>query len=462
MKRLHSHLLLCAAAVLTTVLGSCTKDIIEEQRAANSLLNIVTRAGDTDDDGSTAVKTGRIYIFDDEERCVSVLNIDETTQDATTKLPAGTYSVYAVGGFDVDRMSLPAQADAKPDSELQLLSDKVMDDLLLQHTEAMTLNDGDDRTLTLTLERQVLRLDQVTIKQVPDDVTRVEVVLEPFYKTVRLDGTFPTETETIATELTSLGEGKWQAEPQLYHFPSKGKPVITVRFTRPTGTKSFSYTAAEELPANHKVKIEGTYTQKEGVNITGVLTGSEWGEDKIITFEFDNESATGTDPADPDDDNTDPDNTDPDNNDPTPSTPTDTPEVGSFYQGCYVLSVNGNNATLVSPSEAYSIDVTKGDNAAKIETINNYLSSSKWNPGDDVTVSGTWRIPTEDEARAFLVDPTCVTITGTKDYFCLNNGELMAVTVTMNYATQSQTIKNTTSETGLSTRLRPVIDITLP
>ncbi len=447
MKR--QHLLIFCTAIMLLGLSSCSKDIVDEQRAANSLLNIVTRAGDTnDDDGATTVKTGRIYIFNDQLQCVSVLNIDEQTQDATTKLPAGTYSVYAVGGFDVDRMSLPTQSDAKPTSELQLLSDKVMDDLLMQHTEAMTLSDGDDRTLTLTLERQVLRIDQVAIKQVPDDVTKVEVILEPFYKKVCLDGTFPTETEAIPLELADQGEGKWLTEPELYHFPSKGKPVITVRFTRPSGTKSYSYTASEELPANHKVKIEGTYTQKEGVSLTGVLTGTEWGEDKVITFDFDDTNSTTTTPETGGEEG----------GGDTPST--DAPEVGSFYQGCYVLSVSGKNVTLVSPTEQIGLlDGTK-TNAQNIEILNNKLAT--WTAGDDVT--GNWRIPTEDEARTFLLDTNCVETSSTSgiDYFCMTGDELMVVTVKYSNKDNAQVIAGTSSDIAPRARLRPVIDITLP
>lgn len=447
MKR--QHLLIFCTAIMLLGLSSCSKDIVDEQRAANSLLNIVTRAGDTnDDDGATTVKTGRIYIFNDQLQCVSVLNIDEQTQDATTKLPAGTYSVYAVGGFDVDRMSLPTQSDAKPTSELQLLSDKVMDDLLMQHTEAMTLSDGDDRTLTLTLERQVLRIDQVAIKQVPDDVTKVEVILEPFYKKVCLDGTFPTETEAIPLELADQGEGKWLTEPELYHFPSKGKPVITVRFTRPSGTKSYSYTAAEELPANHKVKIEGTYTQKEGVSLTGVLTGTEWGEDKVITFDFDDTNSTT---PTPDNGENTGDNTGEDN----PST--DAPEVGSFYQGCYVLSVSGKNVTLVSPTEQANVATVSMSDEQALSAINDVLAT--WSAGDGV--NGTWRLPTEDEARAFLVDSNCVSISQRTEYFCLVGDDLMAVIVSYLQGDKKQVIKGTEDWSHLS-RLRPVIDITLP
>ena len=105
-------------------LAGCSKDIVDEQPQEVGdpcLLSIVTRGADgTDDDGTPGVKTGRIYVFDQDNNCVRILSTDEDTQGAETQLPAGSYSFYAVGGFDVERVSLPSQDDATPQSELQL------------------------------------------------------------------------------------------------------------------------------------------------------------------------------------------------------------------------------------------------------------------------------------------------------------------------------------------------------
>ena len=133
-------ILLLTALPLLLAFGGCSKEIIEENAQAepSCRLSIITRADD-----AQAVPTGRIYIFNTNNKCVATLPISEGASATPAQLPAGTYSVYAVGGLDVERFSLPSQSDASPTSELELLSGKVMDDLLLKHTEQMTLSDGD-------------------------------------------------------------------------------------------------------------------------------------------------------------------------------------------------------------------------------------------------------------------------------------------------------------------------------
>ena len=439
----HLNIMGFGAVAVLMALAGCSKDIVDEQPQEVGdpcLLNIVTRGADpTDDDGTPSVKTGRIYVFDEDNNCVSILTTDEDTQGAETQLPAGTYSFYAVGGFDVERVSLPSQDDATPQSELQLLSGKVMDDLLLAHTEPMTLTAGDNRTLTIQLERQVQRIDQVTIYQVPANVTGVELLIEPLYQKVCLDGTLPTATESATIVLDEGENGTWQAEPLLYLLPSKGKPVITVRFLYDGGSRSYSYSASEPMEANHKVKIEGTYRGSGlGVTLTGVLQGMAWGEDRTITFDFDetNSGDQGNNNEDPNE---------------------DAPTVGSSYKGCYVVGVSGNTVTLVSPTEKRNLVAIGKSNDEALAILESELA--EWTAGDNV--SGTWRIPTEDEARAFLVDKNCVEISSAQTYFCLVGSDLMAVEVRPNFATGTQYIKQTSDWEG-NTWLRPVVDITLP
>ncbi len=450
----HSSSFVLGAMAVLLALAGCSKDIVDEQAQDMGnpcQLTIVTR-GDatTDDEGAESVKTGRIYVFNQDNRCVSILSTDEDTQSAITQLPAGSYSFYAVGGFDVERMSLPTQDAASPQSELQLMSDKVMDDLLLAHTELMTLTADDNRTVTIQLERQVQRIDQVTIHQVPANVTGVELVIESLYQKVCLDGTLPTNaTESATITLDEDENGTWQAEPELYLLPSKGKPIITVRFLYDGGSKSYSYSASEPMEANHKVKIEGTYRGSGvGVQLTGVLQGMTWGEDRIITFDFD-ETNSGS--QDNNDDNGD------DNGQNNDNPGDDAPTVGSLFKGCYVVNVSGKNVTLVSPTEKRNLVPIGTSNDEALAILQSELAT--WTAGDNV--SGTWRIPTEDEARAFLVDKNCVEIEDAQTYFCLVGTELMAVEVRPNYASGTQSIKETTDWAG-NTWLRPVIDITLP
>lgn len=402
--------------------------------ARTSQLSITTRA-----DGDLAnIKDGRIYVFNQAGTCIEVLTTAEATQSATTLLAPGTYQVYAVGSEDLDRFSLPDKNNAKADSKITLNEGNAMEDFLTTQAQ-VTLEDGVTQQLNLQMERKVTSITSITIKKVPTDVTAVSVTIEPLYSSILLDGSFPNETEPAKMVLTKKEDGTWQTTPNMLHFPSKGKPTITITFTREDGLKSYSYTANEELAANHHFTIEGTYTQSQGVTLTGIIYNSEWGEDKTITFDFDDENISDNGSGD-----------DSGNTDVTMPTP------GSTYKGCYVVAVNGNKATLLSPTEnRYEVD--KEDMVTSLETVNDALST--W---PTVTnVSGTWRCPTENEARTYLSDPNCIQPTSTKTtYLFLENQELKAIMLTIDAGNGSRRITLPSTLEGWYL-LRPVIDVTV-
>lgn len=429
--------LFTAACCCIIALVGCSKEIIsdeENQLARTSQLSITTRA-----DGDLAnIKDGRIYVFNQAGTCIEVLTTAEATQSATTLLAPGTYQVYAVGSEDLNRFSLPDKDNAKADSKITLNEGNAMEDFLATQAQ-VTLEDGVTQQLSLHMVRKVTSLTSITIKKVPTDVTAVSVTIEPLYSSILLDGSFPNETEPAKMVLTKKEDGTWQTTPNMLHFPSKGKPTITITFTREDGLKSYSYTANEELAANHHFTIEGTYTQSQGVTLTGIIYNSEWGEDKTITFDFDDKNISDNGGGD-DSGNTD----------------VSMPTPGSTYKGCYVVAVNGNTATLLSPTEntGYSLAAyTQNDMNESIEIINQALET--WPSVNGV--SGAWRVPTETEARAFLMDENSGT-TSKRFYLFTDNGLLKNI----NWQTNDtgRFIKTYTS-IGSNSWLRPVIDVTV-
>ncbi len=430
--------LFTAACCCIIALVGCSKEIIsdeENQLARTSQLSITTRA-----DGDLAnIKDGRIYVFNQAGTCIEVLTTAEATQSATTLLAPGTYQVYAVGSEDLSRFSLPDKDNAKADSKISLNEGNAMEDFLATQAQ-VTLEDGVTQQLNLHMERKVTSLTSITIKKVPTDVTAVSVTLEPLYSSILLDGTFPNETEPAKMVLTKKEDGTWQTTPNMLHFPSEGKPTITITFTREDGLKSYSYTANEELAANHHFTIEGTYTQSQGVTLTGIIYNSEWGEDKTITFDFDDENISDNDGDD-----------DSGNTDVTMPTP------GSTYKGCYVVAVNGNKATLLSPTEKNNIKIYTDDLDAALETINNELSS--WSPVEDI--NGTWRVATEPEARIFITDPNSFNLTRSPCYYLISDGATLNEVEATVDSEGNKTAGATTDYFGLRSRLRPVIDVTI-
>jgi len=421
-----------------TLAAGCAKEVTDtiiSDEAKTCTLNIVTRNGGngtTDgDEGSTpTISEGRIYVMSG-TRCVGMIALSEGATATTLTLPAGSYEVYAVGGNDLARFTLPTEEEATTTSTIDVKTNSVMDDLLTQ-TATVTLTDGETRQLNMTLERRVLRIDEVTVKQVPEEVTAVELMVEPTYSTMTLAGEYGTGTKAVKIALTEATEGTWQVtQAQQYAYPTKGKPTITVRFTTANGVKSYSYEATEAWPANHKVSIVGTYTQPRGVSLSGTLTGTEWGEDITVSFDFDETNTTGTT----------------DNND----EPTETPAVGTLYKECYVVAAEGKNITVVSNTEHSGFQSQSSSGA--ITELSTALAS--W--PEENGVSGAWRIPTKEEATTFLSDPNYIPINnGIIKYYCMD-GETVrrAQTGSNRQVTINDVLNN-------EVFLRPVMDITLP
>lgn len=423
-----------------TLAAGCAKEVTDtiiSDEAKTCTLNIVTRNGGngtTDgDEGSTpTISEGRIYVMSG-TRCVGMIALSEGATATTLTLPAGSYEVYAVGGNDLARFTLPTEEEATTTSTIDVKTNSVMDDLLTQ-TATVTLSDGETRQLNMTLERRVLRIDEVTVKQVPEEVTAVELMVEPTYSTMTLAGEYGTGTKAVKIALTEATEGTWQVtQAQQYAYPTKGKPTITVRFTTTSGVKSYSYEATEAWPANHKVSIVGTYTQPRGVSLSGTLTGTEWGEDITVSFDFDETNTTGTT----------------DNND----EPTETPAVGTLYKGCYVVAAEGKNITVVSNTKKKGFATVDKKNDENIALLNQALANWPTENG----LEGTWRIPTVDEARIYLSRPDITSVSTLTPYYCMDGTILKTI-----FVDSSNTTKNLTTDMGETRYLRPVMDITLP
>ena len=425
--------------LLMMTIVSCEKELLldnSENDGQTSLvtsrLSITTRA--VDDEGQLqAVAQGRVYVFNAQDQCVEVLQTTAEEGTFSTELPVGTYTLYAVGADDLDRYVLPTKEDATPTSVITCAEGKQMDDLLLKKSN-VTLAKNASQHLSINLSRKVLCLNQVEIKNVPTEVTKVEVSLSPMYSGVCLNETYSeANPQTCTVSLTNQGEGLWQSEPKTYLFPSKDEPTITISFTTSEGTQSYSYSTNQTLEANHHVILSGTYEGHQGVSLTGVLLSEKWGEDITITFGFD-------DPTDSSD----------------PSSPSETPIAGKFYHDYYVVSVDQTNhkAVLLSKADVEHENLKINQNSC-MEQLNTLMSTLSKPSGCECA---DWRVPTLAEAQVFLYDPEAVTISGTKSFLCIYQSELGHIVI--KNSNGSLTEVNSGQGYTSSDVLRPVIDIT--
>ena len=257
-------------------ISGCAGEVFNESAVSENtgVLRVMTRNGD---EGTTPLSGASVYLFNSSNACVSILTSESTGAYASAKLPAGTYTLCALGGEGLSHLVLPTQTEATPTFVLTLAENQSLGDLLMKQ-HSVTLADGETEDVPLVLERKVLEISSVTISQVPDDVTGVQVSLDPLYGQVQLNGEYVTSsTAPCVITLTSQGSGTWAATPQRITFPSKSELVITITFTSEGAEpRSYSYTAGGALEANHKFNLEGTYTEPLGVTITGTITAQAW------------------------------------------------------------------------------------------------------------------------------------------------------------------------------------------
>ncbi len=381
-------MLLVSCVVMLT---SCSKTVsdIDDPTASyggNSSIDIVTRSGDQD---ATISYPVNVFLFNSNSTCIAVQTLaDENDNLSFDELKAGTYHVYAVGGAEESRYTLPTQEAAAATSVITLQEGKTHEDLMLANN-TVTIGPNETNQLTLAMLRVVCMLKTIEVKQVPSDVDAVSITVTPLRETVQLNGEVSGDEGSFTVALTEQSDGTtWKNSAQQYMLPSVGNATITIRMTKGETTRSYSYTCTEAFAANYKINIDATYTGAT-FELTGTITGATWAGERTITFEFDETSST-------DSGNEDPGNNDPGNNNNNDALDGPAPTVGTNYQGTYVLrSVdNGDNTTtvtLMSATQVKDLVFTANDQETIKTTVDAAVAS--------LSVEGIngWRLPTTEE-----------------------------------------------------------------
>lgn len=433
MKNKTINLLLLFTAVAT--LFSCEKyseDTEFTNKEANSTLIIRTRAltqGETDE--SEISYPINIYLFS-ENKCIETTTIESEETPISLKLPEGIYDVYAIAGADAETYDLPTKENATKESIINLKADKTHNDLMTAKNN-VTLTYGEENTLTLSLERKVMLLENVAIKNVPSNVTAVSVTISPLYENILLNGEYSGTNGSQTIDLTKGSDGTtWENNYNTYLLEAYGQATIKVSLKTDAATKSYSYISTDELKANYKINISGTYNEN-GITLNGTITGATWEGVKNINFNFDENGSTTDETVTPgtDDGN--------DEEDTGETVTGNAPEVGTLYNGCYVLkseqTENGTKVTLMSTTSENELIFTDNDQSSIKEAIDEKIANIS--TGID-GVEGL-RLPTLEELKYIknnletvnsnldkLGKPRFLTNSGTLySYYYLDNDEII-------------------------------------
>lgn len=389
---LKSFLLL--VAVMT--LFSCEKysgDDDWESKEANSTLVVRTRAAMAVVDEEAKVSYPvNIYIFNGSGVCVGVETISSDADELKLSLPEGRYDVYAIAGAEADDYELPTKEDATEDAVIALKDGHAHGDLMTAGN-SVSLAYGEENTLTLSLERKVMMLETVTINNVPSNVTAVSVTVAPLYENIMLNGGYSGDNGEYTVSLAKGETGNtWKSGASVYLPEASAAATVKVSFTTDDKTISYSYTCPEELKANYKINISGTYSG-DGVELNGSIIGETWAGTTNVTFEFsDNGSSESGVTGD----------------DETPSNDV-APEVGTLYEGCYVLrkeQPDGNTVvTLMSVNGKAYLDFDEEYDGQ--EQIKSVMDAGIEELTQDLNVDGIygWRLATLEDMEYIKSHP---------------------------------------------------------
>lgn len=397
-------------------LCSCSKEVMNDNRMEyDSRLTVLTRSDGENGDKVIATPV-RIYVFNSEEQCVTTKTQDGVDPTFSVELPEGEYDIYAIGGADEDCLVLPTLENAEKTSVISLKEGEMFGDLMTAHS-SVTLTKGSSNTTTMEMKRNVCQIVSITITGVPEEAEVVSVSIAPFYDSILLDGTYQGESGKCTIPLEKQGDGStWKNDAaNIYLLPSVGKPTISIMIDDST----YSYLCEKELSANRRISIDGTYTNV-GVVFTGTITGIAWDEEETVSFNFTDDDLVTTN-----------------NNEEVINVTI--PEIGSLYEGCYVLAVNGKQVTILSSIEENKIIKYDDTREVKEQKINNKLHN--WSVPN---VTATWELPSEaiinilNNEKSHITSPTL----GSKSYFCYTNSKIMAFTIKDSGVEYSSSITN--------------------
>lgn len=370
---------------------SCEKYTADEEfdlSEANSTLVVRTCLAPNEaglDESATISYPVNVFVFNEKGACVGVSVIGSEAENLSLKLPEGSYNIYAIAGADDNSYNIPTKENATKESSI-ILKDGFKHGDLMSACSNVVLANGEENTLTLSLERKVMMIESVSMTNIPDDVTAVSVSVSPLYEELLLDGSYLGENGVSTINLDKDVDGTWKNNSEVYLLEAADNATLKVSLTRGDDVDSYSYSCAEQLKANYKIHINGTYVNGtyggDEIKVSGTITGATWAGQIDVDFTFNNGEVTP-----PSEGNVDVD----------AEVKGNAPEVGTLYNDCYVLksdnSSNNTVVTLMSTCYWEKLEFVEGNQESLKEAIDAAFSK--------FTVEGidSWRLPTLDELR---------------------------------------------------------------
>ena len=432
MKRPALPLTLLLAALMAFF--SCDSYIYEDEPENEALLAVTTRAANANTNVCYPVA---LFIFSG-DKCTVIQKINSESDNVRVSLRAGDYDVYAIS--DINNYELPKKESATRLSPLRLKAGMSNHGDLMVARGTVKMETGKEHSLTLNMERKVLKLNEIKVQNIPATAKSVNVSVKPFTSMICIDGSHADDKTTYNVELKKQADGTtWLVSPNVFLLPAIDQVVeiaITIAFGDGT-SKKYSYKSAEPFKENAHVNILAKYeTLKTTLAIN--IQGEDWDEDQNIEYSFMEETSDPSQEGEHE-------------------TASETFAIGNFYKGCYVFAVDADKkiATVLCSDEKTNVmDYYKNESENELALKTALQSFS-------VGGISKWRVMTEDEAKRIhqniakindVLQATGKTVISDDEYIIVNR---------LGYRRCKLTAKKFEQKAypRLETILRPVADI---
>jgi len=256
-----------------------------------------------------------IYAKDNEGNVAAQQTINSATDEISLQLTSGSYTITAISGstdFSSGYSTTP---------------------LLIGHSD-ITVSDA-STSVNILLSYAVASLN-VTMSNIPSDVTEVSLTISNQYTSVSTDGEYSGSGKCV---IPCTKSGSNWTTGTVYVLPGCGSnTVMSFTVTSPLGTETYGLTYSSSLKASTPYTFVGIYdgsTDVSTVKVTGTLACGEWEKEIQSSFSF---GPNGTNSFD-------------DAVEVSSYTVSELPAQGSLWNGHVVAYIDGNDALLLSLQE---------------------------------------------------------------------------------------------------------------
>ena len=355
-----------------------------------------------------------LYAFNKNGKLAASQTINEEGNDMALSLTEGDFQVVAVSGIS-DDYQLPENPTL--DDAIILSNSEGADTPLMVGRADIAVSRSEGTSAEIALTYVVAQLN-VMLKNVPTDVSTVELSISPLHSSLTMSGEYGGDTQKIKASCTLGEDGVWTAQPT-YIFPGSGKETtFSVYFKKEDGTElTYGYTYNGIPEANHPFNITGSFA--EGIIVGGSFEINGWEEAINVEFTF-GANVVPDDKEEKEEEEEEKEDVQIDM--------TNVPEVGTIWNDMIVADIGEADETGVDLL-LMSLDEWE----ATTSEVTNILD------GYSVNGISEWRLPTHDEAAVLRArfsgdnrwelndlieeyDSSLYGLDGEERYLCTKNG----------------------------------------